>query len=175
MPLNPRWQPALTETLSRLKKPDQALRLAIVGVGHELRGDDAAGTAVARLLQPLYRGTKPLLILDGGAALENVTGALRRFSPDLVLLIDAAQMDQQPGTVCWLDPEETTGFSASTHTLQPSVFAAYLKDELHCTLSLIGIQPASTDIIGAPLTEPVYESVAEVLQHLYTILPDYAD
>jgi len=33
--------------------PDEACpRLAIVGIGHELRGDDAAGLEVARAMQP---------------------------------------------------------------------------------------------------------------------------
>ena len=40
--------------------------------------------------------------MEAGPAPENFTGPLRRFRPDLVLLVDAAQMDAEPGTIGWL-------------------------------------------------------------------------
>ena len=104
-------------------------------------------------------------MIDAGTAPENHTSSLRRFGPDLVLLIDAAQMDEAPGAVRWLDWRDTSGLSASTHTLPPYVLAQYLTCELGCELALIGIQPADTRI-GAPLSPAAQQAVAAVVQAL---------
>lgn len=169
------WSDSLNQKLTNLSKPDQAaLRVAIVGIGHELRGDDAAGVNVARALQSTVgairpgtarQGELPLLVIDAGAAPENTTGQLRRFDPDLVLLIDAAQLDETPGAIRWLDWQETSGLSASTHTLPPHVLAEYLVNELGCEVALIGIQPQGNEF-DAPLSPPVQLAVEEIVQTL---------
>ena len=170
------WSDSLNQKLTSLSKPDRALRVAIVGIGHELRGDDAAGINVARALQSTVGAIRPgtvrqdkcelpLLIIDAGAAPENFTGQLRRFDPDLVLLIDAAQLDEAPGTIRWLDWQETSGLSASTHTLPPHVLAEYLVNELDCEVALIGIQPQGNEF-DAPLSPPVQQAVDEIVRTL---------
>jgi hydrogenase 3 maturation protease len=167
----------LAQTLAHLRRPDRPPRVAVVGMGHELRGDDAAGVAVARTLQsclPRFNGFREsgaFIVIDAGPAVENCTGLLRRFGPDLVLLIDAAQMDDTPGAVRWLAWEETDGLSASTHTLPPRVLAQYLTSELGCEVALVGIQPADTTM-GAPLSPPVQASVQSVAQALAEMLED---
>src|SRR5437870_308197 len=108
----PFWPAVLAQMLQRLRPPDRALRVAVVGIGHELRGDDAAGSRVARALQP--RSHDLLLVIDAGPAPENCTGPLRRFAPDLVLLIDAAQINVPPGTIEWQEWQAADGCGAST-------------------------------------------------------------
>ena len=143
----------------------RAPRVAILGIGHELRGDDAAGLSVARKLLERSSGRSNLLVIEAESAPENHTGPLRRFEPDLVLLVDAAEMGEASGVIRWLDWQETTGLSASTHTLPPYVLAQYLTSELHCDVALIGIQPAGTTI-GAPLSPEVGQAVEAVVQAL---------
>ena len=163
------WSDSLNQKLTSLSKPDQALRVAIVGIGQELRGDDASGVNVARTLQLLETNHgSSLLVIDAGAAPENFTGQLRRFDPDLVLLIDAAQLNEAPGSIRWLDWQETSGLSASTHTLPPHVLAEYLVNELNCEVALIGIQPQGNEF-DAPLSPPVQQAVEEIVQTLETI------
>lgn len=162
----PRWQASLSQTLHRRSNP---LRVAVVGVGHELNGDDVAGLAVVRALSPALASSDRVLIVDAGPAPENTTGLLRRFAPDLVLLVDAAQMDAPPGAVCWLDWQETTGISASTHTLPLHLLARYLVAELGCEVALLGIQPAA-NVPGAPLSPEVEEAVDAVAAGLAAAL-----
>jgi hydrogenase maturation protease HycI len=148
-------------------------------MGHELRGDDAAGVVVARTLRSClprssgFRESSAFIVIDAGPAVENCTGLLRRFGPDLVLLIDAAQMDEAPGAVRWLAWQETDGLSASTHTLPPRVLAQYLTSEFGCEVALLGIQPADTTM-GAPLSPTVQASVQSVAQVLADMLEDFA-
>lgn len=141
-------------------------RLAVVGVGHELRGDDAAGLEVARRTHP--SAGERLLVLEGGPAPENVTGPLRRFAPEVVLFVDAAEFGAEPGAVRWLTPDAAEGLSASTHTMPLSMVARYLHLELGCRVYLVGIQPGQNEI-GHPLSPPVEKAVAAVSSSLLTM------
>jgi len=150
--------------------------VVVVGIGHDLRGDDAAGVLAARRLQGYTIGADvgathmlPLLAIDAGPAPENVTGAVRRFAPDLVLLVDAADLGEPPGTVRWLDWRETSGLSASTHALPLYVLAGYLVSELGCAVALLGIQPAST-AFDAPPTPAVHAAADAVAAGLHELL-----
>ena len=167
----PGWARNLTQTLSRLRRDNRPPRIAIVGLGHNLCGDDAAGVVVAQALQAQMKPNPPngLLIIDAGPAPENFTGPLRRFVPDLVLLIDAAQLDEAPGAVRWLPWTAAAGLSASTHTLSPYLLARYLTLELECEVVLLGIQPAR--LVGdGPLSPQVRRAVGEVVEILGHIL-----
>jgi hydrogenase 3 maturation protease len=144
-------------------------RVAIVGMGHELRGDDAAGIAVARALKSALDGDERLLVIDAGPAPENCTGPLRRFSPDYVLFVDAAQMDEPPGAIRCLSWHDMNGLGASTHTLSPRVLARFLASQLGCAITLIGIQPAS-NAIAAPLSPEVADAVDTVVLCLLRLL-----
>jgi hydrogenase maturation protease HycI len=166
------WQTSYQTTKKRLSQqrshnqqpnqPERPLRLALVGIGHELRGDDAAGVLVARGVQEAWAEQEHLLCLDAGSAPENCTSRLRRFGPDLVLLVDAAYLDESPGAVRWLHWSETSGLSASTHTLPPYLLARYLTEELGCEVALLGIQPADM-WPGAGVSEEVQRAVEEVV------------
>jgi hydrogenase 3 maturation protease len=142
----------------------QFLRLAVVGIGNELNGDDAAGVLAARALRASLKDAPQelsdrLLFIEAGAAPENFTGPLRRFQPDLVLLVDAADFDSRPGTIAWVEWADVDGFSASTHSLPPSVFASFLIHDLGCEIAVLAIQarhleldqPPSPDVLAAVL------------------------
>ena len=135
--------------------------MAVLGIGHELRGDDAVGLVLAARLKSLAAGCDRLLAVEGGAAPENCTGTLRSFKPDLVVLVDAAFMDAPAGTIGWLSWQEASGFSASTHTLPLHLLATYLTSELGCEVALIGIQPAQLNI-GAALSPEVAQAASEI-------------
>ncbi len=90
-------------------------RACLVGVGSDLRGDDSAGLMVVRQLFK-HSHAENLLIIEGGPAPENVTGQIRAFHPDNVILIDAAHMDEPPGTVQWIPLDSIDGMSASSGT-----------------------------------------------------------
>ncbi len=140
-------------------------RVAILGVGNELNGDDGAGVRVVRELTARLPATPGVLLLDGGTAPENYTGPLRRFRPELVLEIDAAELGASPGTAAWLDWRDADGLSASTHTLPPSVLAKFLVGELGCQVALIGIQPGTLEM-GQGLSPEVLRGVADLAEAL---------
>jgi hydrogenase maturation protease HycI len=140
-------------------------RLAIVGVGRAGQADDGAGPALCAALQELGGSHPDRLVVDGGAAPENVTGLLRRFRPDVVVLVDAAAMSERPGAVRWLERGCALGCSASTHTLPLGMLATYLRESLGCDVRLLGIQP---EVIGeeGPLSAPVRRTVERLARRL---------
>ncbi|MBN2554797.1 MAG: hydrogenase 3 maturation endopeptidase HyCI [Anaerolineales bacterium] len=117
-----------------------ACRTAFVGVGSVLRADDAIGMDVARALLPIFAQREDVLVIEAGVAPENTTGTLRKFQPDLIVFIDAADMGEKPGAIRWLDWRDSIGLSASTHTLPLRVLAEFLTKDLGCEVGLIGIQ-----------------------------------
>jgi hydrogenase 3 maturation protease len=158
------WRTSLNQLLSRqTPKP----HIAIVGIGNTFRSDDAAGILVARTLMDsrLIRDLKTILVMDAGHAPENFTGDLRHFTPDVILLIDAAEMGEMPGTTRWLEMDELEGMSASTHTMPLSMLAEYLTFERSGYVALIGVQPKSNDV-GETTSAEVAAAVNKVVEGL---------
>lgn len=144
-----------------------------MGIGNELRGDDAVGVLAVRRLAELLAAAAPdwLLLVEAGPAPENFTGVLRRFAPDVVVLVDAASLGQPAGTIAWLDWQETSGLSASTHTMPPYMLARYLVHELGCQLAMLGIEPAELEF-EAPLSPSGAAAVEAVAHGIAVVVGD---
>lgn len=136
-----------------------------MGIGNELRADDAAGMLVARHLLEYECVTEKkdrIRIVQAEHAPENATWELRGFEPDLIVLVDAADMGQTPGIIRWINMEDIEGMSASTHSLPLSMLSRYLMLEFHCPVALLGIQPASNEL-GEPVSAEVLRAVDEIV------------
>jgi hydrogenase 3 maturation protease len=79
--------------------------------------------------------------IDAGSAPENVTGAIKKLKPKVVVLIDALIFkDASPGSAFIVESEEISqkGFS---HTLSLDFVMDYLRQETGADVLLIGVQP----------------------------------
>ena len=168
------WQDSIRSTMSRLKKDKSPLRLAFLGVGNEDCGDDAAGSIFARTLEPQCSRNPNCLVLEAGTAPENFTGPLRKFSPDLVLIVDIAQFGDTPGEIRRIECSEIGGMSASTHTLPLNIFACYLTEDLKCEVAFLGIEPLATSY-GIPVSPIVKNAVATLRAYFINIISDYCN
>ncbi|MFT3890991.1 MAG: hydrogenase 3 maturation endopeptidase HyCI [Anaerolineales bacterium] len=155
------WQASLQSLLNQQKANS---KIAIVGIGNALRSDDAAGVLVARSLTTsrLLPDPNPVLVIDAGHAPENCTAQLRRFAPDVVLLVDAVEMGEAPGHIRWVEMDEIEGMSASTHSLPLSMLASFLNWELKCEVTLLGIQLKS-NAVGEIVHLDVLRAVNEIV------------
>jgi hydrogenase 3 maturation protease len=161
------WNRLFAQALQSIRS--EPLRLALLGIGSELYGDDAAGILVVRQLRAALGAQPDILVIETGSVPENFTAPLRRFQPDLVVMIDAAQMGEPPGTVRWIEWADVEGFSASTHHLPPTAMASYLKSELGCQMVLLGIQVGDIGF-DRPLTDAVRMAVDEVGEEFRLLL-----
>lgn len=98
-------------------------------------------------------------------------GAIRRFAPALVILVDAAEMGDPPGMIRWLDWRDADGLDASTHALPASMLARYLIAELSCEVAVIGIQVQDTSL-GVAVSPPVRRAIGSVRRGLAALLLD---
>jgi hydrogenase 3 maturation protease len=166
------WKTALSQLLRPpTNKPGELPRIAILGVGNPLRSDDAAGVLVARLLlqRAVAAATDDVLILEAGHAPENRTGELRKFAPEVVLIIDAADIGEKPGTIQLIPEASIDGMSASTHSLPLSMLAHYLKSDLDCVVAFLGIQPDSNEV-GERVSPEVLAAVNELVDALNALM-----
>lgn len=149
-PRGRRPAPALPELSEALAAAE---RVALVGVGSDLRGDDVAGVLVARRLASwaARAGVTRLLAVAGGAAPENFTGELVRFRPDLVVLVDAAHVEHaEPGALAPIPPGAVGGVSFSTHMLPVPIFLDYLHRMTGCRSLVLGIAIAQKEVMARP-------------------------
>ena len=163
------WQDQIRRAFECLFETNPLARIALVGVGHELRGDDAAGLLLAQRLQSML-DSQYVLVVEAGPVPENFSGVLRRFAPDLTLVIDAARMGAAPGAVRWLDWKDVRQANISTHTSSLCLLADFLARELDCPVALLGIQPATLSF-DAPLSPLVQEACDQVCKLLLDVLP----
>jgi hydrogenase 3 maturation protease len=154
----------LRHALKRALEPDgQSWRtggrpVVVLGVGSELRSDDAAGVRVAaELARTPLSGVHAL---DGGSAPENCTAEIRELNPAHLIIVDSAHMQESPGTVRLIESADISGASFGTHSLPLSVLADYIQREIGCRVSVIGIQPASIEF-GESMSPEVSAAVQE--------------
>lgn len=171
------WQCNLQKNLQQLKNEiGRNPKIAILGIGSELNGDDAAGVFIVRRLIERYKyrpQPDDLIIFDCGSVPENFSGPLRRFNPDFILIIDAGSFGEAPGEMILSDYENTDGMSFSTHSLPPSVFAEFLINELGCMINLLLIQAENVEYCH-PLNEQVSSTIRTVINELDEILINHS-
>jgi hydrogenase 3 maturation protease len=167
----PYWIEQLANLVRTAAASNPSPRLAWVGIGNELNGDDAAGVAAIRLLRRHHFQAQEPLFIDAGTVPENSTGPLRRYRPGLIVLLDAGDFGGEAGEIRLIDWHQAEGFSASTHTLPLAVVAGYLEGELHCPVVLLVIQAAQTNF-DQGLSEPVQRAVEALAEGIAAIIDE---
>ena len=138
---------------------ENAKRVAVLGIGSDLRGDDVAGILTARQIEKKIAGksTSPeVRVFIGETAPENLTGEIKRFQPTHLIIIDAAELNALPGHIEILNLDTISGATFCTHSLPVKVMTDYLLQSFKFQVITIGIQPG-TLVVGA---KPSKETVA---------------
>jgi hydrogenase maturation protease len=139
----------------------------VVGCGNLIRGDDAAGPVLVRLLadRDLPEGVR---LIDGGTAGMDVAFAMRGASR--VIVVDASRIGVEPGTVHRVPGSELTDLAPPEGNLhrfrwdQALGFAQWLlKDEYPADVTVWLIEGASFEP-GEVLTPEVEAAVAQVAE-----------
>jgi hydrogenase 3 maturation protease len=140
---------------------ENAAKIGVLGVGSELRADDVAGILVAQRVgeRTGNRKTPPeIATFIGATAPENLTGEIKRFQPTHLVIVDAADLNAEPGTITLMDPDSIGGTTFCTHSLPLKVMIDYLLDSFECHVTIVGIQPKSL-AVGAPVSQEVLDAV----------------
>jgi hydrogenase 3 maturation protease len=146
-----------------------AKKIAVLGVGSSLRSDDAAGLLVAEELKKI-RNPK-LKVFFGSTAPENLTGEIIKYGPTHIIIVDSVDMDQKPGSILLVNPQEVDGISFYSHMLPIKMTIDYLLESLKCEIIIIGIQPKFLEF-GEIVSEEVKKSTKQIADVIRQILQD---
>jgi len=153
----PQLRPALKRALGA-DAPSNARPVVVLGVGSEMRSDDAAGPRVAAAVS--RAGLPNVHSFETGPAPENFTAEIRRLHPSTVIIVDCAHMGEPPGTLRLIDPGDIGEVSFGTHGLPLSVLSQYLRQETGCSVLILGIQPVSVEV-GEGVSQSVLKAIDE--------------
>ncbi|MCD6276524.1 MAG: hydrogenase maturation peptidase HycI [Thermoplasmata archaeon] len=131
----------------------------LMGIGNELRGDDAIGIYVARNFRKV--GWK---VIVAGQVPEDFTSEIKNLKPDILIMVDAALMNLPPGEIRIVPAEKIPKVAFSTHGMPLSFFMEYIEEYVKRCL-LIGIQPKSMEF-GVGLSEEVKAAGDKLIQIL---------
>lgn len=135
-----------------------AERVVVVGVGSPIRSDDAVGIVIVKGLKGKVPRNVKLLICETSP--ESYTSTIKRSRPTHVLIIDAADVQSNPGSSQLVDPKRTMGSMISTHTLPLKIFSEYIEQVTGASVRLLAIQPESIDF-GTSMTDTLRKAASE--------------
>ena len=132
-------------------------RIAIVGIGNRMRGDDGVGPALIDSLKNVLPEER-FSLFDCGETPENWIIPIVNAKPKIVFIVDSVDFGATPGSIKIFEPTELGPSGISTHSMSLDIFVNYLKEELGVTIFLIGIQPKSLRL-GDRISNPVSKAI----------------
>lgn len=136
----------------------------ILGLGNVLLTDEAVGAVVVGHLSEMDPKGSRAIYLDGGTLSFTLAGPIAEARN--LIVVDAAAMGEQPGTVRVLEGEamdrQLTAHAKSVHevSLSDLMDMARLTDSLPERRALIGVEPRTVDW-GDRLTPEVEQAVPD--------------
>ena len=129
----------------------------LMGIGNIYGLDDGVGCRLARRLS--VSGWKAL---DCATAPENFTGIVRQDRPELLLMVDAADMGLPAGSLRRVSRDQIQDVGVGTHMLPLYHLIDYLRPSCG-TIVFIGVQPLMRGA-GEELSEPVRAAEERLLE-----------
>lgn len=139
------------------------MKTLVLGIGNTLLRDEGVGVHVIHFLQKNHPNMLDTEYLDGGTLSFTLAGDIE--DSDQLIVVDATELDAEPGTVKTFVDEDMDNFLGQNRKM--SVHEVGLLDLIHISRlaerlpqrrALVGIQPASVDW-GEQPTEQVAASI----------------
>ena len=154
------------------QKLDNASKVAVLGIGSDLRGDDAAGIIAAEQIGKHIKRKKTaaeVKFFIGATAPENLTGEIKKYQPSHLVIIDAVHSNVPPGQITIMDPAGLDEISFFTHKLPVKLMIDYLLHFCKCTVIIVGIQPKDISV-GSSVSKEVRQAVKKFSEAIAKIL-----
>jgi len=151
-------------------------RIVVIGVGNELRGDDAAGVIVARRLATMS-------LPDNVEVIEGHTGGLNLLfdmeGAEWAIVVDAVDMGAEPGHVEVMEADEVDvkvaqRIASLHHVSLADVLELAKLTGCSARITLVGIQP-QTVLPGRELSEAVLGCVDRVVELVASLVQSTAN
>lgn len=162
------WQPNLQRILTSSSPSN---KIAIVGMGHPLRGDDHVGSFVANSLveqtnSALRKGT---YFFQAEDSVEALITRLTDLGPKQVVFIDACEMGAKPGETRLLTVGQTSYPFFTTHGIPLRVLSERLLPDSE--VWVLAIQPKQTEF-GYGLSPEVRDVAVRIAKFIMKVLEE---
>ena len=140
--------------------------VVIIGMGNELRADDAVGLHIVRLLKP-YTNNR-LQVFEGHMTPEAFIGPACAVHPTHLLIVDAAELQKKPGVWQILSSDDVEEGLFTTHAIPATEVAAEIQRRCGSKVAFLGIQPKSRDISLSLSREcqQAAKKIADIIQRI---------
>jgi len=145
-----------------------AQKVVIVGMGSPIRKDDFVGVELVRKLQG--KVSSSIRLIECEMSPENFLEPIIQFKPTHILLINATQLNSNPGSSRLVELNRIAGPAVLTHALTYHMFREFLGKATDAKVALLAIQPKDTSFEQG-LTTELKEAVERLSGFLLRILP----
>lgn len=145
-----------------------------MGIGNEIKGDDALGPKVALKLNELFQKNSEITVFDGGTVPENYTGLIRKEKPTHIILVDAVEMKKEPGYIRVVQKDEIANYNISTHAMPVSFLIKFMETTIGAEIILVGVQPKSMELTEGTSTE-IEKSIEIVVNTIFKLINSSKD
>lgn len=149
------WQQRLAKALHHSK------HCVILGIGNDLKADDGVGPYIIEQLQKRVPPTVELI--NASTVPENFINHFIETRPSLILIIDAALMQAEPGTIQLIDKNNIGGVAFSTHQLPLTFFIEYLERQIPVKILILGIQPLTNEFTQS-LSKTIQAAANQIIE-----------
>jgi hydrogenase 3 maturation protease len=128
----------MDEFISRQISPQG--KTVIVCIGNDLRADDGVGPYIASFLKIK---SKDIKIINAFSVIENYIDEIIKFSPNKLIIIDAAFFDGEVGEIRILDENKLSNYKiVSTHSFPLDSILKIIREDLpKLEITILAIQP----------------------------------
>lgn len=126
----------MPETLESLLNQKNK-KILFAGIGNVLRSDDGVGVYISRKIKESGR----IISITAETAIENYIGKINNLHPDILVLIDCADIKAKPGKYTLLDINEINDLTFNTHNISLKRLSEFFDMKVY----ILGIQPEKLD------------------------------
>lgn len=146
-----------------------AEKIAILGIGNDLRTDDGLGPYIVNTLE---FDNPNVMIENVGSVPEAFSRPLAEFGAKRIIMVDAADMRKPPGHIELITKDRIGGISISTHSMPLSFLMMYLEQETEGKTILLGVQPKSIQF-GEGLNPEIQEVADNIISSFERLLEEH--
>ena len=155
--------------------------MLVAGVGNVLRGDDGFGVAVAERLAD-EKLPDQVRVMEVGIGGIHLVQELLAEPVDMLIIVDAVEMDRPPGTILLIRPfvEEVKSLPlaekhdrlADMHYATPDrvLMLVNALGELPEKVWIVGCEPLDAHSLGEGLSEPVEHGISLAIGEIRSIV-----
>ncbi|GAB4033782.1 MAG: hydrogenase maturation peptidase HycI [Elusimicrobiota bacterium] len=138
-------------------------KTVIVCLGSELRADDGLGPYVGENIKVKREGLK---LINAFSVIENYVEDIINYSPEKLIVVDAAFFGGKPGEIKILPEENLSSCKMiSTHSFPLEAILKIIKQDLpSLEIKILGVQPLDTGY-SEGLSEPVKKAAQEIIKY----------